>query len=155
MEFTLAPAPRFAFQGPPRGPDTTFDNPDQPIFVFPPLLPVGHAVGLIPGFLRSTSFRLRPSIPAWALTFTPFTVAVARPGFIHVVADTYFYWGSHLALDALREWARTDLAWGQKTRDELLYDSLQQYLRDKPNLFGPGGEITIVVEVPPAHLVDP
>jgi len=155
MDVTIDAKPRLAFQQPNQfGPDTT-GQPDYPIFVFPPLLPVGHAVGLLPGFLRSTSFKLRPSIPKWALTVVPFTVAVATPGLLHVVLDASFYVGSHVALDALRDWARRDGIWGEKTRDQLLYDSLQQYLHDKPYLFGPTGDVTVIIEMPPAHLTDP
>jgi hypothetical protein len=155
MDVTMDSRPRFQF-GPPNDFGPQLDGePEYPIFVFPPLLPVGQAVGLLPGFLRSTSFKLRPSIPGYALTVLPFTVAVAKPGLLHVVLDTAFYTGSHLALDALRDWARRDLAWGEKTRDELLYDSLQQYLAGQPYLFGPGGSVTVIIEMPPAWLTDP
>jgi len=136
------------------GPDTT-GQPDYPIFVFPPLLPFGRAVGILPGFIRSTSFKLRPSIPKLALTVVPFTIAVAKPGLLHVVLDAAFYTGSHLAIEALRNWADADRKWSDRTQDEIISDSVSAWVNAHPEILGPGGRLTIIVEYPPAHLVDP
>jgi len=155
MEFTMQTSGAVARAQLPGDPGNLDGNSGFPFFLFPPVLPTGQAVGLVPGFLRSTSFKLRPSIPKYALAVLPFTVAVAQPGVLHVILDASFYAGSHLALDALKDWARRDGIWGEKTKDQLIYDSLQQYLHDKPYLFGPGGSVTVILELPPMHLVDP
>jgi hypothetical protein len=127
----------------------------NPVFIFPPRLPVGSPVGLLRFRAFSTSFKLRSLLPRAAVMVAPFTILSETPGVLHVLLDVAFYTQSGNAIEFVAEQARLAADWTRTTAETNLEGAFFDVFDRRRDLYPVGSDVRIIVDVPPMWLRDP
>ena len=106
------------------------------------------------GRVFSTSFKFHP-LPTITKLALPFTVTAANPGVIHLALDVAFYKGTGPAFEILKDQYQRLNDWLTGMDRESLMNALGEIDFQRVTNGGVNTEIRVIVEMPPAWLIDP